>query len=143
MILQFLSFPFSISVHDFCRSEARYRIIVAFLRLKYVLVEIGIIFLLIKILFTLVILQKSMKESVDNLKIQHILLNWNNIFLTGICNFKSVIALQTPSLYRLQGSPCVVILPCKDPVRDCSVWSKKFQYCHNLVKQNVSFYRPI
>ena len=25
--------------------------------------------------------------------------------------------LQTPSLYRLQGSPCVVILPCKDPVK--------------------------
>ena len=84
VILQFLSFPFSISVHDFCRSEARYRIIVAFLRLKYVLVEIGIVFLLIKILFTLVILQKSMKESVDNLKIQHILLNWNNIFLKAI-----------------------------------------------------------
>ena len=26
-------------------------------------------------------------------------------------------SLQTPSLYRLQGSPCVVILPCKDPVK--------------------------
>ena len=25
--------------------------------------------------------------------------------------------LQTRSLYRLQGSPCVVILPCKDPVK--------------------------
>ena len=73
MILQFLSFPFSISVHDFCRSEARYRIIVAFLRLKYVLVETGIVVLLIKILFTSVILKKSVKESVDNLKIQHIL----------------------------------------------------------------------
>ena len=39
------------------------------------------------------------------------------IFLTGIWNFKSMIALQTPSLYRLQGSPCVVILTCKDPVK--------------------------
>ena len=105
MILQFLSFPFSISVHDFCRSEARYRIIVAFLRLKYVLVEIGIIFLLIKILFTLVVLQKSMKESVDNLKIQHILLNWNNIFLTGISNFRSVIGSNFSKMFLryLQG----------------------------------------
>ena len=25
--------------------------------------------------------------------------------------------LQTRSLYRLQGSPCVLILPCKDPVK--------------------------
>ena len=28
-----------------------------------------------------------------------------------------IFTLQTPSLCRLQGSPCVVILPCKDPVK--------------------------
>ena len=27
------------------------------------------------------------------------------------------VVLQTRSLYRLQGSPCVLILPCKDPVK--------------------------
>ena len=26
-------------------------------------------------------------------------------------------ALQTRCLYRLQGAPCVLILPCKDPVK--------------------------
>ena len=29
----------------------------------------------------------------------------------------TVTTLQTHSLYRLQGSPGVVILPCKDPVK--------------------------
>ena len=34
------------------------------------------------------------------------------------CNrWKYSPTLQTPSLHRLQGSPCVVILPCKDPVK--------------------------
>ena len=28
-----------------------------------------------------------------------------------------ITALQTRSLYRLQGSPCELILPCKDPVK--------------------------
>ena len=28
-----------------------------------------------------------------------------------------ILALQTRSLYKLQGTPCVLILPCKDPVK--------------------------
>ncbi len=38
----------------------------------------------------------------------------------SLCSFLSVfprLTLQTHSLYRLQGSPCVLILPCKDPVK--------------------------
>ena len=40
--------------------------------------------------------------------------------LCSLCRliiFMRLDSLQTPSLYRLQGSPCVVILPCKDPVK--------------------------
>jgi hypothetical protein len=37
-------------------------------------------------------------------------------------------ALQTPSLYRLQGSPCVVILPCKDPVKITGYHSNPSSY---------------
>ena len=36
--------------------------------------------------------------------------------------------LQTPSLYRLQGSPCVVILPCKDPVKITGYHSNPSSY---------------
>ena len=40
----------------------------------------------------------------------------------------SVVTLQTPSLYRLQGSPCVVILPCKDPVKITGYHSNPSSY---------------
>ena len=36
--------------------------------------------------------------------------------------------LQTPSLYRLQGSPCVVILPCKYPVNITGYHSNPSSY---------------
>ena len=100
-----MSFPFSISVHDFCRSEARYRIIVAFLRLKYVLVEIGIIFLLIKILFTLVVLQKSMKESVDNLKIQH-MCDWFQFLKIVLEIFKFLCSIHTSYSWNMIWNVC-------------------------------------
>ena len=37
-------------------------------------------------------------------------------------------SLQTPSLYRLQGTPCVVILPCKDPVKITGYHSNPLSY---------------
>ena len=40
----------------------------------------------------------------------------------------AIYSLQTPSLYRVQGSPCVVILPCKDPVKITGYHSNPSSY---------------
>ena len=61
--------------------------------------------------------------TVDKSKVE---ISQNFVAFSEYTNFKAgksnidilgVPALQTRSLYRLQGSPCVVILPCKDPVK--------------------------
>jgi len=41
---------------------------------------------------------------------------------------KTETTMQTHSLYRLQGSPCVVILPCKDPVKITGYHSNPSSY---------------
>ena len=50
--------------------------------------------------------------------------------------------LQTPSLYRLQGSPCVVILPFKDPVKITGYHSNPSSYVVGT-KNNCNQYREI
>ena len=61
-------------------------------------------------------------------------------YKTKACMIMST--LQTSSLYRLQGSPCVVILSCKDPVKITGYHSKPSSYVVGT-KKNCNQYREI
>ena len=62
---------------------------------------------------------------------KNILQEWSmvkNLSCISCAALNAFPTLQTPSLYRLQGSPCVVILPCKDPVKITGYHSNPSSY---------------